>query len=165
MKPMRLLMLPMLVLGLGGCVLMGPSYTEPVDFDLGVPAAEGGQTGGVADPVRSVPQPVRLQPGIPGARKRRPAVFRRIQPLAAEPGAAAATANPHRTAGPGGEMGKSARLNATIYRFEFDRARHTAVLSVEFSGKAGDVTERTSQLTYETPYEGDAPEAAAKARR
>ena len=40
MKPMRLLMLPMLVLGLGGCMLMGPSYTEPVDFDLGVPAAE-----------------------------------------------------------------------------------------------------------------------------
>ena len=35
MKPMRLLMLPMLVLGLGGCVLMGPSYTEPVDFDPG----------------------------------------------------------------------------------------------------------------------------------
>ena len=64
---------------------------------------------------------------------------------------------------PAGEMGKSVRLNATIYRFEFDRARHTAVLSVEFSGKAGDVTERTSQLTYETPYEGDAPEAAAKA--
>ena len=60
-------------------------------------------------------------------------------------------------------MGKSVRLNATIYRFEFDRTRHTAVLSVEFSGKAGDVTERTSQLTYETPYEGDAPEAAAKA--
>ena len=105
MKPMRLLMLPMLVLGLGGCVLMGPSYTEPVDFDLGVPAAEA---------VRPAALPIRF------------GVFRNLSGsnrgfLVRESGdrlssdeynrwllspELLAAANPHRTAGPGGRDGK-----------------------------------------------------------
>lgn len=158
----RLLFVFGFVMLVGGCMLTGPSYTDPVDYDLGIPAA---------DSVKFLPLPIRfgvfrnLSGSSRGFLVREGAdrlasdeynrwllspellLQRRIRTQLRDP------------------IGTplNVRLDASIYRFEFDRARHSANLSVEFTGKADEITEHTGLLSYETIYDKDVPESAARA--
>ncbi len=159
----RVLILSTLALALGGCALMRSDYTEPTDFDLGNPTSEAVTT--VALPIR-----FGVFRNISGA-NRKFLIRESSNRLVADdyncwilsPELLLRRRIRAELQDPTESSSKGVLLTATLYRFEFDRERHIAVLSVEFSAKLGSYVESTSLQTFESAYQEDVSESAASA--